>query len=47
MDNEILIEVDDLFISLLDEGEGIANRILLGMNIDINFLYDKENIDCQ
>ena len=40
-DNEILIEVDDLFISLLDEGEGIANRILLGMNIDINFLYDK------
>ena len=40
-DTECLIDVDDLFISLLDEGEGIANRILLGMNIDIDFLYDK------
>lgn len=36
-----LIEVDDLFISLLDEGEGVANRILLGMNIDIDYLYEK------
>ena len=38
---ERLIEVDDLFISLLDEGEGVANRILLGMNIDIDYLYEK------
>ena len=36
-----LIEVDDIFISLLDEGEGVANRILLGMNIDIDYLYEK------
>ena len=36
-----LIEVEDLFISLLDEGEGVANRILLGMNIDIDYLYEK------
>ncbi len=36
-----LIEVEDLFISLLDEGDGVANRILLGMNIDIDYLYEK------
>lgn len=37
---ERYIEVIDLFLSLLDEGEGVANRILLGMNIDIDYLYD-------
>ena len=26
---------------LLEEGEGVANRILMGMNIDIDFLYEK------
>lgn len=40
-DLDSLIDVDDLFVSILEEGEGIANRILLGMNIDIDFLYDK------
>ncbi len=40
-DCDSFIEVDDLFISLLDEGEGVANRILLGMNIDIDYLYEK------
>lgn len=30
----------DLIISLLDEGEGIAIRILLNMNIDLDKLYD-------
>ena len=40
-ESELLIDVDDLFVSILEEGEGIANRILLGMNIDIDFLYDK------
>lgn len=31
----------NLFISILQEGDGIANRILLGMNIDLECLYDK------
>ena len=31
----------NLFISLLEEGEGVANRILMGMNVDIDFLYEK------
>lgn len=35
------VSVEDLFISLIGEGEGVANRILLGMNIDVEFLYDK------
>ena len=28
-----------LFLSLLEEGDGIANRLLMGMNIDIDQLY--------
>ena len=39
-DDEKYVDVIDLFLSLLDEGEGVANRILLGMNIDIDFLYE-------
>ena len=31
----------NLFVSILQEGDGVANRILLGMNIDLEFLYDK------
>ena len=33
--------MDKLFVSLLEEGDGVANRILLGMNIDIDLLYEK------
>ena len=40
-DNDSLITVESLFISLLSEGDGGANRILLGMNIDIDYLYEK------
>ncbi len=40
-DSDSLITVEGLFISLLEEGEGVANRILLGMNIDIDYLYEK------
>lgn len=40
-DEETLVTVEDLFISLLSEGDGVANRILLGMNIDIDYLYEK------
>lgn len=35
------VTVDKLFVSLLEEGDGVANRILLGMNIDIDLLYEK------
>lgn len=40
-DEDSMVTVDKLFISLLEEGDGVANRILLGMNIDIDLLYDK------
>ena len=33
------INVEQLFLSLLEEGEGVAIRILMGMNIDIDALY--------
>lgn len=35
------VTVERIFISLLEEGDGVANRVLLGMNIDVDFLYDK------
>ncbi len=33
------VTIDHLFSSLLEEGEGVAIRIMLGMNIDIDELY--------
>ncbi len=39
-DNSI-VTVEKLFISLLEEGDGVANRILLGMNVDTDLLYEK------
>ncbi len=39
-DNNInVITIDHLFLSLLEEGEGIAIRILISMNINIDSLY--------
>lgn len=38
-DGEVTIE--HLFSGLLEEGEGVAIRIMLGMNIDIDSLYDE------
>lgn len=35
------ITVLHLFLSLLEEGDGVAIRILMGMNIDIDALYDE------
>lgn len=40
-DSNLKVTSEDLFISLLEEGEGVANRILMGMNIDVDFLYEK------
>ncbi len=40
-DNDTEVTVEGLVISLLGEGEGVANRILLGMNVDISLLCDK------
>lgn len=34
------VSVERMFFSLLEEGEGIAIRLLLGMNIDINEIYN-------
>lgn len=39
--DEDAITVEDLFVSILNEGDGVANRILMGLNIDIEALYDK------
>lgn len=36
-----LIDSHDLLLALLEEGEGIAIRILLGMGIDVDTLYDE------
>ena len=36
--------VRHLFLSLLEEGEGIAIRIMLGLNIDLDRLYDELKI---
>ena len=38
---ETEVSVNQLFLSLLDEGEGIAIRLLIGMNIDIDELYQE------
>lgn len=40
-DNNGVVTVDKLLTSLLEEGDGVANRILLGMNIDVDLLYEK------
>ena len=37
------VDTDDLFLALFEEGEGVAIRILMGMNIDIDSLYDDFN----
>lgn len=39
--NDGIVTVNHLFVSLLEEGEGVAIRILLGMNIDLDKLYDE------
>lgn len=38
--NNGIVTIEHLFASLLEEGEGVAIRILLGMNIDIDELYN-------
>jgi len=35
------VSIDSLFAALLEEGEGVAIRIMLGMNIDIDGLYSE------
>ena len=39
--NNGVVTINHLFASLLDEGEGVAIRILIGMNIDIDELYSE------
>ena len=35
------VTVERLFIALLEEGEGVANRVMMSMNIDLDSLYDQ------
>ena len=37
--NDGVVTINHLFVGMLEEGEGVAIRILLGMNIDIDELY--------
>lgn len=39
--NDGNVTINHLFTSLLDEGEGVAIRILIGMNVDIDELYSE------
>lgn len=39
--NDGEVTVEHLFTSLLEEGEGVAIRIMIGMNIDIDKLYNE------
>ena len=39
--NEGEVTIEHLFTSLLEEGEGVAIRIMIGMNIDIDKLYSE------
>ncbi len=39
--NNGVVTVNHLFASLLDEGEGVAIRILIGMDIDVDELYSE------
>jgi ATP-dependent Clp protease ATP-binding subunit ClpC len=39
--NDGKVTIRHLFVSMLDEGEGIAIRIMLGLGIDLNSLYDE------
>lgn len=39
--NDGEVTAEHLFFSLLEEGEGIAIRILIGMNIDVEAMYDE------
>lgn len=40
-DNNKSVTPYSLLVSILQEGDGVANRILLGMNVDLQVLYDK------
>lgn len=35
------VTLEQLFIALLEEGDGVAIRLLIGMNVDIDLLYEK------
>ncbi len=37
------VNLETLFLSLLDEGDGVAIRILIGMGVDVDSLYDEIN----
>ena len=37
------VSISNIFVSILEEGEGVGIRILLGMNVDIDKLYNELN----
>ena len=40
-DDDKIVTPYDLLVSILQEGDGVANRILLGMKVDLECLYEK------
>ena len=45
--NKKIVDTNDLIGALFEEGEGIAIRILIGMKIDIDILYDEFSLGTQ
>ncbi len=37
---EVEVSVNELLLSILEEGEGVAIRLLIGLNIDVNEIYN-------
>lgn len=40
-DDDEDVNVEHLFLALLEEGEGVANRIMMSMDINLDLLYEK------
>lgn len=40
-DENMDVSVEQLFLSLLEEGEGVANRIMMSMDIDLDSIYEQ------
>ena len=38
--NEVEVSVNELLLAILEEGEGVAIRLLIGLNIDVDFIYN-------
>ena len=42
---EVEVSVNELFLAILEEGEGVAIRLLIGLNIDVDLIYNTISSD--